>query len=114
MRWQEGYAFGRMMLAVILIGPGLLFRPLEAEAQQTPEAPIDAAAAAEAPEAVEAAFSPEELQALVAPIALYPDLVLVLALQASLAPLDIVQADRFLARYAEDPRSSPTLTGTRA
>ncbi len=42
-----------------------------------------------------------------APIALYPDLVLVLALQASLAPLDIVQADRFLTQYAEDPSLLP-------
>ena len=63
---------------------------------------------------VEGALSDEELQALVAPIALYPDLVLVLTLQASLAPLDVVQADRFLADYAEDSRSSPIRAGTRA
>jgi len=31
----------------------------------------------------------------------------VLTLQASLAPLDIVQADRFLAQYAEDPTLQP-------
>ena len=53
------------------------------------------------------ALSSEELQALVAPIALYPDLVLVLTLQASLAPLDIVQAERFLERYAQDPSLTP-------
>ena len=62
---------------------------------------------ATAAEAAEGAFSDEELQALVAPIALYPDLVLVLTLQASLAPLDIVQADRFLADYAGDPSLEP-------
>jgi hypothetical protein len=44
---------------------------------------------------------------LVAPVALYPDLVLVLALQASLAPLDVVQAQRFLDRYADDPSLAP-------
>ena len=52
-------------------------------------------------------MSDDELQALVAPIALYPDLVLVLTLQASLAPLDVVQADRFLWEYAEDPSLEP-------
>lgn len=55
----------------------------------------------------EGAFSHQDLQALTAPIALYPDLVLVLTLQASLAPLDIVQAQRFLEAYAEDPTLEP-------
>jgi hypothetical protein len=87
---------------------------LEAKAQEAPEVPTEAAeplepapASDESPDGVEAAFSAEELQALVAPIALYPDLVLVLTLQASLAPLDVVQADRFLAQYAEDPSLEP-------
>ena len=95
-------------------------RPVGAPAQETPPAPAESAAPAaavvEEPPAVEpdeastpsaGALSPEELQALVAPIALYPDLVLVLTLQASLAPLDIVQAARFLERYAEDPSLTP-------
>jgi Protein of unknown function (DUF3300) len=43
----------------------------------------------------------------VAPVALYSDLVLVLALQASLAPFDIWQADRFLTQCAEDPSLLP-------
>ena len=85
------------------------------EGAEAPEAPAEAAAEPleeapavdEAPEDVEAAFSTEELQALIAPVALYPDLVLVLALQATLAPLDVVQADRFLAQYAEDPSLEP-------
>jgi hypothetical protein len=88
---------------------------LEASAQEAPEGPAEAAtevledmpAVDEAPEDVEAAFSAEELQALVAPIALYPDLVLVLTLQASLAPLDVVQAQRFLDQYADDPSLTP-------
>ena len=67
--------------------------------------PAETADAEEAP--LEGAFTEEELQALVAPVALYPDLVLVLVLQASLAPLDVVQADRFLADYAEDPSLAP-------
>jgi hypothetical protein len=99
---------------------GLSLGQLEVEAQETGVAPTDAAAPTaavseeapaideEEPDApLEGALSPEELQALVAPVALYPDLVLVLALQASLAPLDIVQADRFLAQYDEDPSLEP-------
>jgi Protein of unknown function (DUF3300) len=93
---------------------GLFIWSLEAKAQEAPEVPTEAAeplepapASDESPDDVEAAFSAEELQALVAPIALYPDLVLVLTLQASLAPLDVVQADRFLAQYAEDPSLEP-------
>jgi hypothetical protein len=95
---------------------GLFLGQLAANAQETPEAPTEAAAAPDLEEApaaaeesatVEGAFSTDELQALVAPVALYPDLVLVLTLQASLAPLDIVQAERFLADYAEDPSLEP-------
>ncbi len=116
------------------IAPLVLGQP-EAKAQQAPEAPASPAveqapaAVEEAPAAVEeapavveeapavdpeepsapsaGALAPEELQALVAPIALYPDLVLVLTLQASLAPLDVVQAARFLERYAQDPSLTP-------
>ena len=43
-----------------------------------------------------APYKPEELEALVAPIALYPDPLLAEALMASAYPLDIVQADRWL------------------
>ena len=117
--WQEnrtGRCVALATLAVLAIG--LFLRP-EARAQDTPAPPAAAtpapAAAGEVPATdaeepstpAEGALSPEELQALVAPIALYPDLVLVLTLQASLAPLDIVQADRFLARYADDPTLTP-------
>jgi hypothetical protein len=106
------------VLAVAAVGLGL--RPVGVPAQEAPPAPAESAAPAgavvEEPAAVEqdeagtpaeGALSTEELQALVAPIALYPDLVLVLTLQASLAPLDVVQADRFLADYAEDPSLQP-------
>jgi hypothetical protein len=44
-----------------------------------------------------AALKPEELDALVAPIALYPDPLLSLVLMASTYPLEIVQAERWLA-----------------
>src|SRR6185295_11807194 len=41
-------------------------------------------------------FKPEELEALVAPIALYPDSVLSQALMASTYPLEVVQAARWI------------------
>ncbi len=121
MKWQEGRARRRVMTAApAMFAIALFLDPLAARAQETPEAPAEAAAPTAAvveeapavdpqePSAPAAgALSPEELQALVAPIALYPDLVLVLTLQASLVPLDIVQAERFLARYAEDPSLTP-------
>ena len=128
MIWKDDRTGRRVALATLaVLAISFALRP-EARAQDTPAAPAataapaPAAAAAPAPAAVgeapatdaeepstpvEGALSPEELQALVAPIALYPDLVLVLTLQASLAPLDIVQADRFLANYAEDPTLTP-------
>jgi hypothetical protein len=58
------------------------------------------ARAQDAPEAV--AASSEDIQALVAPVALYPDPLLAAILQASVFPVQVVQADRFLQRYAED------------
>ena len=41
-------------------------------------------------------LKPEELDALVAPIALYPDTLLSLVLMASTYPFEVVQADRWL------------------
>jgi hypothetical protein len=60
-----------------------------------------AAQESEAP-AADVAASSDDIQALVAPVALYPDPILVVILQASVFPLQIVQADRFLERYAAD------------
>src|SRR5690242_17942429 len=41
-------------------------------------------------------LKPEELEALVAPIALYPDTLLAQVLMASTYPLEVVQADRWV------------------
>jgi Protein of unknown function (DUF3300) len=121
MMWQEG-RMGRCMAWTVsaILTMALVLGWLEAAAQEAPAAPSDVEApppvpAEEAPAsdvaepdvAIEGALSDDELQALVAPIALYPDLVLVLTLQASLAPLDLVMADRFLTQYAEDPSREP-------
>src|SRR5215813_11847504 len=52
-------------------------------------------APAPAPAAGDQLLKPEQLQALVSPIALYPDTLLSLVLQASTYPLEVVQAARW-------------------
>jgi hypothetical protein len=62
------------------------------------QAPVDPPAAAPAPPpAAPAARSATELETLVAPIALYPDPLIATILPASVYPLEIVQAARFVA-----------------
>ena len=53
------------------------------------------AADAAAPSASQNLLKPEQLEALVAPIALYPDSLLVNVLAAATYPLEVVQADRW-------------------
>ncbi len=66
-----------------------------------------APAAASAPQAAASAdFNPEQLDALLAPIALYPDTLLVQVLMASAFPLEIVEASRW-----RDKDSNQALTG---
>jgi len=59
---------------------------------QTPAAPVPVAAGSVAPEQL---LRAEELDQLVAPIALYPDTLLATILMASTYPLEVVQADRW-------------------
>ena len=62
------------------------------------QAPAASGNAAQAP-------SPEELEKLVGPIALYPDDLVAIILPASTNPLQIVQADRFLDKRKADPKA---------
>ncbi len=48
-----------------------------------------------------------ELDTLVAPIALFPDPLLAAVLQASVVPLDVIKASRFLDEYAKDSTVTP-------
>jgi Protein of unknown function (DUF3300) len=48
-----------------------------------------------------------DLDALMAPVALFPDPLLAAVLQASVVPLDVVMAARFLDDYAKDPTVAP-------
>jgi len=72
--------------ALVSLGWGI-FLPLSASAQKQPSSPAPSG---------EQLLKPEELDALVAPIALYPDNLLSLVLMASSYPLEVVQADRWL------------------
>ena len=49
----------------------------------------------------------DDVRALVAPVALYPDPILALVLQASTLPLQVVQAERFLNKRAKDLSLQP-------
>ena len=67
------------LLMVFLAAPPLLI------AQQSGQAPV---------------FKPEELEQILAPIALYPDSLVAQILMASTYPLEVVQADRFAKQNA--------------
>ena len=92
-------------LAVVwvwLAGPAHVFAQVPgpstpAAAAPAPAAPAPAAQAAAAPPAAPAAVKlpPEQLDSLVAPIALYPDPVLAQALAASTYPLEIIQLQQW-------------------
>src|SRR5262249_23459135 len=85
-------------LACMLLAPPLPLSPLmpvPAEAQQAPQ-PVPQQAPQPAPQqASQPAFKPEELEQLVAPIALHPDALLAQILMASTYPLEVVEAARF-------------------
>ena len=70
---------------------------------QEQTAPAPAAPAAQAPEPLSA----DELEVLVARIALYPDELVALISAASLYPLQIVEAARYLDDYAKDKNLKP-------
>ncbi len=68
-------------------------------------APLTVAQAPAASGDTAQAPSPEQLEKLVGPIALYPDDLVAVILPASTNPLQIVQADRFLAKRKADPKA---------
>src|SRR6516225_465011 len=72
----------------------IMLTPFTALAQNQP--PPAAPSAPPAAPSGEQLLKPEELDALVAPIALYPDNLLSLVLMASTYPLEVVVADRWL------------------
>ena len=81
-------SFVRTASILVLIS----FAPLAAHAQTAPAATAKTAPTAAATEQL---LKAEEIDGLVAPIALYPDALLSLVLMASTYPLEVVQADRW-------------------
>jgi hypothetical protein len=89
-------SFGAAKRAAALMCTGLLAMPPHVGAQaQTAQTP---AAAPAAPVAKAAPLPPDQLDSLVAPIALYPDPLLSQTLVASTYPLEIVQLQQWLAK----------------
>ena len=95
-------------LAILLASPPLPQAQQPAPAapptQQAAPAPQQPAAAAEPGDGDAQPFKPEELEAIVAPIALYPDPLVAQVLMASTYPLEVIQAARLM-------KSKPDLKG---
>jgi hypothetical protein len=85
---------GKTLIALAL----LMAIPVAVSAQtaDNPPAPSSPAQPASQPPPTVELLKPEQLEALVAPIALYPDELLANVLAASTYPLEVVQADRWL------------------
>ena len=86
-------------LLAFALSSALIAEPAMAQAQDNPAAPSAPATDAEANAAEPAAgesFSRDELEKLLAPIALYPDPLLAQMLPASAYPVQLVQAQRWL------------------
>jgi hypothetical protein len=79
---------GKAVLALAII----LATPLVAAAQSTDAQPSPSSS----PSSDQTLLKPEQLEALVAPIALYPDALLANMLAASTYPLEVVEADRWV------------------
>ncbi|WP_225934523.1 DUF3300 domain-containing protein [Cupriavidus sp. EM10] len=90
MRHMRG--IGHWMLACLMAAAGGAWTQ-PAPAQQPAAAP--SSAQGQQPSATQQTFKREEIEALVAPIALYPDSVLSQVLMASTYPLEVVQAARW-------------------
>jgi hypothetical protein len=82
--------------AMLLPGQGLLLAQSPA-----PATPAAAPTTATPTEPAEPKIPPEQLEALVAPIALFPDSLLAQALVASTYPLEIIQLQQWLAKHPE-------------
>src|SRR5215831_6757384 len=87
MSGEASMALYRLVALVLTL---FVLSPFSASAQnQPPQTPPPAASSGDQ------LLKPEELEALVAPIALYPDNLLALVLMASTYPVEVVQADRW-------------------
>jgi len=92
--WRQVRAgFLALCCALVLVpGEGALLAQEKTQPPQAPPAPTDAA------EPAATNLPPEQLDSLVAPIALYPDALLAQVLVASTYPLEIIQLQQWLAK----------------
>jgi Protein of unknown function (DUF3300) len=85
---------------VLLAAAIILMTPVIAAAQGTqPSQPASTPQTSPPPQTDETLLKPEQLDALVAPIALYPDALLANMLAASTYPLEVVEADRWVSGH---------------
>src|SRR4030095_4558862 len=98
---HAGVPMTRLFLALVLLATSSGALQEKQEKKKEPEAVAQTsppAAASTAQTASAATFSPEQLEQIVAPIALYPDALLAQLLMASTYPLEIVEAARWSAK----------------
>jgi hypothetical protein len=94
--------FAREIVAVVIAGSLMLLSSAPVESQTQDAAPVNSQDPALAPagplnpDAVTAQQTPDELNQLVAPIALYPDALVAQVLAGSVHPTEIVEADRWM------------------
>lgn len=88
-----------MILQIVLAGLLAIGLPVQslAQQQQPTGAPPPAGGAPPATAPEQAALSTAQLDALLAPVALYPDTLLAQVLMASTYPLEVIQAERWVA-----------------
>jgi hypothetical protein len=100
--------FTRAFPVVALLLGLLALTCQDAEAQFADATSSEAAASGDAAgDQSSTLLTAEELNTLVAPIALYPDELLAIVLPASTNPIQIVEAQRFLDQRAKDPNLQP-------
>jgi hypothetical protein len=98
-----------ILLAVFLVTGLLLGAGPRSATAQFADAAADATAAGDAQGGEGSTLlTAEELNALVAPVALYPDELLAVVLPASTNPLQIVEAQRFLEKQKSDANLKPS------
>lgn len=85
---------GKILVPLVLLMA--LASPASAQTADNPPTPGTQAQPASQPAPTADLLKPEQIEALVAPIALYPDELLANVLAASTYPLEVVQADRWL------------------
>lgn len=85
---------GKILVPLVLLMA--LASPASAQTADNPPTPGTQARLASQPAPTADLLKPEQIEALVAPIALYPDELLANVLAASTYPLEVVQADRWL------------------